>query len=98
MSGVLEKTAAHAEAKKIDPAFLMNMRLYPDMFPLVRQVRAVTDHAVGGVGRLAGVELPNFTGNETTFAELQARIAQAIASSRQSSPSKSTARKMPISC
>ena len=55
MSGVLEKTAAHAEAKKIDPAFLMNMRLYP------------------------GVELPNFPGNETTFAELQARIAQAIA-------------------
>ena len=79
MSAVLEKTAAHAEAKKIDPAFLMNMRLYPDMFPLVRQVRAVTDHAVGGVGRLAGVELPNFPGNETTFAELQARIAQAIA-------------------
>jgi hypothetical protein len=78
MAGVLEKAAAQAEAKKIDPAFLLNMRLYPDMFPLVRQVRAVTDHAVSGVGRLAGVELPNFPGNETSFAELHARVQQAI--------------------
>ena len=78
MSAVLGKAAAHAEAKKLDVGFLLNMRLYPDMFPLVRQVRAVTDHAVGGVGRLAGVELPVFEGNETTIAELQARIAKAI--------------------
>ena len=79
MSAILDKTAAHAEAKKLDVCFLLNMRLYPDMFPLVRQVRAVTDHAVGGVGRLAGVDLPTFEGNETTIAELQARIAKAIA-------------------
>ncbi len=78
MSGVLGKAAAHAEAKKIDVNFLMNMRLAPDMFPLVRQVRAVTDHAVGGVGRLAGVDLPAFPGDEQNFADLQARIAIAI--------------------
>jgi uncharacterized protein len=40
LSAVLEKAAAHAEAKKIDPGVLLNARLYPDMFPLVRQVRA----------------------------------------------------------
>ena len=46
MSTVLDKAAAHCEAKKIEPATLLNMRLYPDMFPLVRQLRAVTDHAI----------------------------------------------------
>src|SRR6202041_925744 len=43
---VLDKAAAHCEAKKIDPSALLNARLFPDMFPLVRQVRAATDHAV----------------------------------------------------
>ena len=37
LSAVLDKAAAHAEAKKIDPAVLLNARLYPDMFPLVRR-------------------------------------------------------------
>src|ERR1035437_5738599 len=45
MSAVVDKAAAHCEAKKIEPATLLNMRLYPNMFPLVRQLRAVTDHA-----------------------------------------------------
>jgi uncharacterized protein len=45
LSAVLDKAAAHAEAKKIDPAVLLNARLYPDMFPLVRQVREATNHA-----------------------------------------------------
>ena len=46
ISVVLDKAATHCEAKKIEPAALLNMRLYPDMFPLVRQLRAVTDHAI----------------------------------------------------
>ena len=54
MSSVLDKATAHCEAKKIEPATLLNMRLYPDMFPLVRQLRAVTDHAISGTARLAG--------------------------------------------
>jgi len=32
LSKILDKTAAHCEAKKIDPAALLTMRLYPDMF------------------------------------------------------------------
>jgi hypothetical protein len=79
LSAVLDKAAAHAEAKKIDPAVLLNTRLTPDMFPLVRQVRAATDHAMTACGRLAGVEPPTFSNNEATIAELKDRIAKAIA-------------------
>lgn len=78
LSAVLDKAAAHAEAKKIDPAVLLNTRLYPDMFPLVRQVRAATDHAVSAGGRLAGVELPSFSNSEGSIAELKERIAKAV--------------------
>jgi uncharacterized protein len=78
LSAVLDKAAAHAEARKIDPAVLLNTRLYPDMFPLVRQVRAATDHASNGCGRLAGAELPSFANTEASIAELKERIAKAI--------------------
>src|SRR5215471_21023323 len=78
LSAVLDKAAAHAEAKKIDPSVLLNTRLYPDMFPLLRQVRAATDHAVNAGGRLAGVELPAFANTEATIPELKERIAKAI--------------------
>ena len=76
---ILEKAAAHAEARKIEPAVLINSRLYPDMFPLVRQVRIATDAAMGGAARLAGVEPPKTEDNETTFAELIERARKAIA-------------------
>lgn len=74
LSAILEKAAAHAEAKKIDPAVLINARLYPDMFPLARQVQIATDNAKGCAARLAGVEPPKYEDNETTFPELIARI------------------------
>ena len=54
--GILEKAAAYAEARKIDPTVLINSRLYPDMFPLSRQVQIVTDTAKGCAARLAGME------------------------------------------
>ena len=57
---------------------LLNMRLYPDMFPLVRQLRAVTDHAISATARLAGVELITFPNNETSFPEVKGRIAKTI--------------------
>ena len=79
LAAVLDKAAAHAEAKKIDPAVLLDTRLTPDMFPLVRQVRAATDHAVNCCGRIAGVELPTFTNTEKTIPELTDRIAKAVA-------------------
>jgi uncharacterized protein len=78
LSALLDKASAHAEAKKVEPSVLLNMRLAPDMFPLVRQVRAATDHAINGCGRLAGAQLPTFSNAETTVAELKERIGKTI--------------------
>jgi hypothetical protein len=78
LSAVLDKATAHVEAKKLDPAAFLNMRLFPDMFPLVRQVRAATDHAMSACGRCAGIEPPTFANDEASFADLKARIAKAI--------------------
>jgi len=55
---ILEKGAAHAEANGIDPTVLVNSRLYPDMFPLSKQVQIASDIARRGTARLAGVEAP----------------------------------------
>jgi hypothetical protein len=78
LSAVLDKAAAYAEAKKVEPSVLLNMRLAPDMFPLVRQVRAATDHAINACARLAGADMPSFSNTETTIPELKDRIAKTI--------------------
>ena len=78
LSAVLDKTAAHCEAKKIDPSALLNTRLFPDMFPLLRQVRAASDHAVNATARLAGVEPPAFANTEAGIPELKERLAKSI--------------------
>jgi hypothetical protein len=67
LSAVLDKAAAHAEAKKIDPAVLLDARLYSDMFPLVRQVREATNHAASACGRLARADLLTFTNTEASI-------------------------------
>jgi hypothetical protein len=79
LSTVLDKAAAYCEAKKIEPSALLNARLFPDMFPLARQVRAATDHAVNATARLAGVDPPASGNTEATFAELKQRVDKAIA-------------------
>lgn len=78
LSVILGKAAAHCEARKIDEAAFLNARIFPDMFPLSRQVQIAGDMIKGGVSRLAGVEIPRFEDNEATFAELQARIAKTV--------------------
>lgn len=78
LAGILEKGLAHAQARKIDEAVLLNSRLYPDMFPLVRQVQIATDTARSGAGRLAGAEFPAYEDKETTFAELAVRIQNTV--------------------
>lgn len=75
---ILDKGAAHAEAKKIDPAVLMGSRLFPDMFALSRQVQIAADMGKSCAARLAGVEPPKFDDNETNFAELKARIDKTV--------------------
>ena len=78
VSVILEKAEAFAAAKKFDPAVLVNMRLAPDMFPLVTQVRVACDFAKGATARLAGEEPPKWEDNETSFADLRARIARTL--------------------
>ncbi len=78
LAAVLDKGAAHAAAKKIDPAVLVNSRLFPDMFPLTRQVQIATDNAKGGAARLAGLEPPKYEDNESSFPELIARIEKTV--------------------
>ncbi len=78
LSAFLDKAAAHAEAKKIDPTVLIRDRLAPDMFPFSFQVQTATDHAKGCAARLAGIEMPRFADTETTFPELKERIAKTM--------------------
>ncbi len=78
LTAILEKAAAHAEARKIDPAVLVNSRLYPDMLPLARQIQIATDGVKGGAARLAGLEPPKYEDNEASFPELVARISKTI--------------------
>jgi len=79
LSAILAKGAAYAEAKKIDPAVLINARLAADMFPLARQVQIASDGVKGCAARLAGIEIPSYPDTETSFPELQARIAKTVA-------------------
>ena len=78
LSGVLDKAAAFAAAKKIDPGVLAQWRLAPDMYPLTRQVQIACDQAKNGSARLAGVEPPKFEDNEATIDQLKARIAKTL--------------------
>ena len=78
LAAILEKAAAHAESRKIDPAALLTARLFPDMFPLSKQIQIATDTATGGVARLAFVEVPVHEHSESSFIELLARVHKAI--------------------
>ena len=78
LSGVLAKADAHVAAKKIDPNALLQARLFPDMFTLLRQVQVATDFAKSVSARLAGVDVPKLDDNEQTFADLQARITTVL--------------------
>lgn len=79
LAAILKKAEVHAAEKKIDPGVFITARLAPTMYPLSRQIQIATDIAKGGAARLAGVENPSYADTETTFDELQARLAKTIA-------------------
>jgi hypothetical protein len=79
LQAVLRKAEAHATEKKIDPNALLQARLFPDMFPLLRQVQVASDFAKSVTARLAGVEVPKLDDNEQSFADLQVRIETVLA-------------------
>jgi hypothetical protein len=78
LSAILDKAAAFAEARKVDQSVLLAARLYPDMFPLSKQVQLASDFAKGSVARLAGEEPPKYEDSEKTIPELKARLARTI--------------------
>jgi hypothetical protein len=79
LSALLAKGEAHCTARGIDPNAFLTARLYPDMLPLKSQVQIASDTAKGAGARLAKVDMPKFEDNETTFADLQARIEKTLA-------------------
>ena len=79
LSHILKKGEAYANTKSIEHAVLLNARLFPDMYPIIRQVYIATDMSKGAAARLAGLEVPKYEDTETTFAELQARITKTLA-------------------
>jgi len=72
------KVEAFAAERDIEPEVVLNWRLVPDMFPLVRQIQIAADFAKGTTARLAGAEVPKYVDEEQTFAELKARIAKTV--------------------
>ncbi len=74
LSAVVKKGEAHPEA-----AALVEARLAPDMFTLVGQVQRASDTTKGRAARLAGIDNPGFPDTETTFAQLQERVAKTVA-------------------
>ena len=79
LAHILKKGEEYANDKKIEPAGLLNVRLFPDMYPIIRQVQIATDMSKGAAARLAGLDVPSYEYNETSFADLQARIAKTLA-------------------
>jgi hypothetical protein len=79
LSDILTKAETHATERKIEPAALLQARLFPDMFALSRQVQIAADFAKGACARLAGAEVPKYDDTEQSFADLRARLAKTIA-------------------
>jgi uncharacterized protein len=79
LSAILDKAIAHAQTKNIEESVFINARLVPDMYPLSQQIQIATYMTRACVSRLAGLEVPSYENNETTFSDFKARIAETIA-------------------
>ena len=78
LQAILAQTSEHVAAKTIEPDALLQARLFPDMFPLIKQVQIAADFARGIAARLAGIEVPAFDSSQKTFADLDALLAQTM--------------------
>lgn len=78
LKAMLAQADAYSAANSIEPDALLQARLYPNMFPLVKQVQIATDFARGISARLAGVDIPVYEGTEKSFADLERLLAQTL--------------------
>jgi hypothetical protein len=78
LDAIVSKTEAYADERKIDPAVLVQARLFPDMLPFVAQIRIATDTAKGAAARLSGKDLPSWPDDEADFQQVHARIRKAL--------------------
>jgi hypothetical protein len=78
LDGCLDKAATFAETKKFDPEVLLQSRLAPDMFPLMRQIQSACDHAKFAAARSSGKEPPSHPDTEKTLADAKKRIATVL--------------------
>ena len=79
MKAILEQANAQVAAKSMQPGALLQARLFPDMFPLVKQVQIAADFARGITARLAGIDVPAFEGTEASFADLDDLLTKTLA-------------------
>jgi uncharacterized protein len=78
LNAMLDKADKWVTERKIEPSAILQSRLAPDMFTFTRQVQIATDMAKGTAARLAGQEPPRFDDNETSFADLKARVTKTL--------------------
>src|SRR5262245_33244934 len=78
LHAILDKAERFAEERKIAPEVLLNWRLAPDMFPLMRQIQIASDRAKGAGARLAGRDVPKYADDGSSFGELKARVAKTV--------------------
>lgn len=77
-AAILDKAAAHASQRKIDPTVLIQARLYPDMLPFARQVQIACSHAIRGSARLSEAEPMSLEDKANSFEDLKALIAKTL--------------------
>lgn len=87
LSIVLKKTAAHAKEHGLEESVLINERLIADMLPMTRQVQIACDHAKSAMARISGQENPKFEDDETTIAQLLARVEKVVTYVKSFKPS-----------
>jgi hypothetical protein len=78
LKAILAQADAHAVANSIEPDAFLQARLYPNMFPLVKQVQIAADFARGISARLAGLDVPVYEGKENSFADLDGLLVQTM--------------------
>lgn len=78
LRGFFDKAQALATQKKFEADVLLQSRLAPDQYPLLKQVQIACDQAKGAVARLSGKEPPKHDDNEKTIADVQERLAKVL--------------------